>query len=391
MTEGIHPKVAIVYRMDHPGGVQSVALAVIRGLNRQGIEPVIVWDVPPSETLLKKANCRAAFQPIRFAISTPFVDKLPATLRYLAQILNCFDGNRLAAQFDFFYIFWNGFLVKGDIPHLRYLSGSPLLPQLVKIPVGWRGYPIRLLRWLYAIILKKFAPVYEFHADNRYVINSQFTADLFFAAHAVRLPVVYPPIDFSGRHYDPEDLEKRDSLTFFSRIVDYKRPDLMLKLAARVPEMRCVVMGGVPVHRLPFVESLKRQAQNEGLKNICFLLNPDRAEVQAELARTRYFFFPAVNEHFGMTTVEAIASGALPFVHNSGGQREIVPFEELRFDDDHLLARFEQLLAWNTDIQNNYRRQLLNHIQQFSEERSVDTLLSYLSIASQPILQPAVG
>ena len=41
-------RVGIVYRMDHPGGVQSVALALIRGLNQAGIKPDIIWDLPPN-------------------------------------------------------------------------------------------------------------------------------------------------------------------------------------------------------------------------------------------------------------------------------------------------------------------------------------------------------
>jgi glycogen synthase len=39
------------------------------------------------------------------------------------------------------------------------------------------------------------------------------------------------------------------------------------------------------------------------------------------------------NEPFGISTVEAIAAGCVPIVHNSGGQREIVPFDDLRFND----------------------------------------------------------
>ena len=64
------------------------------------------------------------------------------------------------------------------------------------------------------------------------MINSHFTAGLFEQAHGVRLPVVHPPIDVSDRSYDPADLPARDTLTFFSRIVDYKRPEIVLQLAA---------------------------------------------------------------------------------------------------------------------------------------------------------------
>ena len=54
-----------------------------------------------------------------------------------------------------------------------------------------------------------------------------------------------------------------------------------------------------------------------------------------------------------MSTVEGIAAGCIPIVHDSGGQREVVPNDELRFRDERgaeeriraaLEGRFDSLL-----------------------------------------------
>ncbi len=57
---------------------------------------------------------------------------------------------------------------------------------------------------------------------------------------------------------------------------------------------------------------------------------------------------PAKMEHFGITTVEAMASGCVPIVINSGGQREIVENNENGFlwnDLDELKSKTEKLIA----------------------------------------------
>ena len=380
-----HLKVAVVYRMDHPGGVQSVALALIRGLNSQGIIPDVLWDLPPSPSLLDRAGCQAGYQPLRFRIPSTWIDRMPDTLRYLAWIFNITDGGKLSQSYDFYYVFFNGFITPINRPHLRYLNGPPLLPQLEKFSPGPRGWLVRFFRWIYRRFLSQRLPVYEYHPRSPYVVNSLYIRGLFEETYGVRLPVVYPPIQMNGRSFSFDDLDERDTITFFSRIVAYKRPEMVLELAARYPAYRYTIMGGVPPHRVPYFESLQAQAQQLGINNINFLANPPEGRVRSELARTRFYIFPAVNEHFGMTTVEAAASGAIPFVHNSGGQREIVHLDILRFKDEDYFVHFADLEKRPAEELNLIREALQTYIQRFAEPVSVTQLLAYLDGIPAPL------
>jgi glycosyltransferase involved in cell wall biosynthesis len=368
--------VAIVYQMDRPGGVQSCVLAVIKGLNRRGIIPEILWDVEPNWAMLQRAGVEACYRRIKFPIPSILIEKLPFSLRYLAWMANIIDDD--GRYYEFTYIFYNGFLISSDQPHVRYLSGPPLLPQLFTYSRGPRGAPIRFFRWLYQRWIYQHRPVYEFHRGDRYVINSQYTCTLFEQAHGVKLPVIYPPIDLSGRSFDINDWSRRDTLTFFSRMVDYKRPEMVLELAAHHPQMRCLMMGGVSKHRQPFYRALQEKARQYGLQNYTFLANPTNEEVVKELARTRYYVFPAINEHFGMTTAEAIASGAIPYVHDSGGQIEIVVDSRLRFVDPEYHDQFDRLTKTPDTEMNQIRATLTQHVRQFSEEVFIEKMLSFL-------------
>lgn len=378
-----HLQVGIVCRLDNPGGVQSVAVSLIHGLNRQGIVPTVLWDVPPDKTVLAEKNAKATFERIPFLVNSQFLDRLPISLRYFLRIANCYSNTHLSTKFDFLYIFYNGFLVTDHTPHIRYLSGPPLLPQLDMVSPGLRGLPYRLFRWIYQHAARKVSPIYEFHAASNYVINSNYTKTLFHEAHGISLPVVYPPIDIKDRSFTHEDLDSRDSITFFSRFVDYKRPERVLDLAARYPDQRFVLMGGVRQKQRPYFNHLVEQAKKQQLKNVVFIENPSDERVAQELKRSRFFVFPTINEHFGIVTVEAIASGVIPYVHDSGGQKEIVNDPRLRFTDAEFFNKFEQLYHLSPANLNQIREQLHQHIQQFSEDSFIEKMLAYLEQPEQ--------
>jgi glycosyltransferase involved in cell wall biosynthesis len=375
--------VAIIGQLNTRGGVQSCIFSLIRGLNQQGIIPDIVWDAVPNSRLLEQENLQVGYCPLRFVVSSLWLEHKPDTVGYTLRLLNTIRGGRLRTEYDFFYIFYNGFLLPASVPHVRYLSGPPLLPQLVRISPGLRGMPYRFARWLYRIFLHRFFPIYNYHADNRYVINSQYTADLFEEAHQVRLPVVYPPIDLSSRSFQDDDLPQRDTITFFSRIADAKRPERVIELAAQHKHLRCVIMGSVPQHRQLYFQHLQDLAQELGRPDIIFLATPSNERVRQELARTRFYVFPAHDEHFGMTTPEAIGSGAIPFVHDSGGQREIVPDERLRFNDENFFSRFASLLVLPDPELAAIRRRLRLHVDQYTENAFIERMLGMLEITQQ--------
>jgi glycosyltransferase involved in cell wall biosynthesis len=371
--------VGVVARLTEPGGVQSVALSIIKGVNSRGIVPDVLWDVPPSPSLLESAGVQAGFHRVRFPFSTFSIDRMPLSLRYLVFLINAVDGERFRGVYDFIYTVNQLFVFQPDFPHLYYLSGPPLLPQLEQPPPGIRGVPLAVFKWIYRTYLRKSRPIYDYQRGCNFVINSHYTARLFKEAHGVDLPVVHPPINVSGRGYDPADLSRRDSLVFFSRIVYYKRPEMVVDLARRHKDLRCVIMGGVQPHRRPYYEELKERSRSEGL-DITYLDNPSDRRVREELARAKFYVFPALNEHFGMTTPEAIASGAIPFVHNSGGQVEIVDDERLRFEDEEFHEKFAALATMPNENLQRIREHLVSHIRQYSEDSFIEKVLPFLDM-----------
>jgi glycosyltransferase involved in cell wall biosynthesis len=384
ITAKAAPRVGVVYRLDQPGGVQSVVLSLIKGLNNRGIIPDVIWDTAPDQDLLEEKGVQAGFCPVNLPAPSFVMEMAPISARYILQAANVFTSQSIGKKYDFYYIFFNGFLVNDDTPHVRYLSGPPLLPQLEAVSPGLRGVPFRILRWMYHRLLRDKYPAYEYHRDSNYVINSEYTAGLFEQAHGVRLPVIPPPIDLSRYRFRDDDISTRETITYFSRFVDYKRPEMLLRLAEQYPQLRFVLMGGVKGEAREYYNKLVSQAA--GLENVTLIDNPDTAEVSQELARTRFYVFPGVNEHFGMTTAEAISAGAVPYVHDSGGQREIVIDPRLRFTDEQFMQGFNALLQLSENELNEIRHVLSSHIQQYAEENFINRMLYFLDEAHQPSL-----
>jgi len=303
---------------------------------------------------------------------------MPDSMRYLAYVIDAVNGEQFRDEYDFVYSLNQGFVFPPDFPHMHYLCRPPLLPQLYVPPPGIKGIPIACFKWMYRTFWRRHRPIYDYQPGSTYVILSQYIARLFKEAHGTDLPVVHPPINIAGRSFDPGDLPRRDSLVFFSRIVRYKRPEMMLELARRHRQLRCVIMGGVQILQRPYFEALKERAEAEEL-NIVFMDNPSDQRVREELARAKFYVFPTVNEHFGMATAEAIASGAIPFVHDSGGQVEIVNDERLRFVDTTFVEKFAILVRMSDEDLQGIRQRLVAHIQNYSEEVFLSKMLPYLN------------
>jgi glycosyltransferase involved in cell wall biosynthesis len=371
-------RVAIVCPLYERGGMQESVYALARGLNRRGIIPDVLWDVEPNWSLLANARANVKYRHIKFRIPTSVISKLPYSFRILARLLNAIDANTFLNDYGFFYSFHNGFIIPKDVQHVYHIATPPLTLDVSNRRSAIRHMPIKFFRWLYKNFLFKISPVHTIHKERNYTTNSEYSASFFQDEYGLNIPVIYPPIDFSGQHFTDNDLNTRDSLVFFSRIVDYKRPQLILDLAQRYPHLRCVIMGAVSQRRRAYYLWLHKRAEEMGIENVIFLPNPSIQKVREELGRAKFYVFPGINEHFGMTTVEAIIAGAIPFVHNSGGQKEIVIEESARFTDAEFFTKFDILLNIPDQELNDIRKRLLDHVSQFSEENFVSKLLSYL-------------
>lgn len=354
------------------GGVQTCILSLIKGLNNDGIVPDIISDQIPNSKLWEEQNLSANVNLTSYSISLSSYKKYQKILKPVWEFVFFLKTSRIQKEYDFLYIFQPNVLVDSGHDHLFYLSMSPRAKSFTKTPLF-----SQIKNLLYKYLIKYRHPIFEFQNYNC-VINSNYTASYFEEFYKKKIEVIYPSNLIKKEEYDKVAIKNKRTVLFISRIASYKRPDLMLSLAEAHPEYKFFIVGGLNSENRSYYDELMAKIEKNRLVNVEVLTNLPHEKMVELLKQSEYYFFGARNEHFGITTVEAMLFGAIPFVHNSGGQKEIVPFEDLRFDDENILFKFKQILEWSDEKHELMLGKIREQARNFTEEVYISKMLQYL-------------
>lgn len=146
---------------------------------------------------------------------------------------------------------------------------------------------------------------------DEFVAISHYVARRIEKVYRRRAEVIYPPVDVD--FFTPEG-GRADYYLAASRLVPYKRMDLILEAFAAMPSRRLVVIGDGPD-----MKKLKRLAA----PNVELLGFQPMPVLREHLRRARALVF-AAEEDFGILPVEAQACGTPVIAYGRGGSRETV-------------------------------------------------------------------
>jgi len=172
--------------------------------------------------------------------------------------------------------------------------------------------------------LKRYLAIWLMHRIRLWDRLSADRVDHFIAiSHAVQdrirkhykreSTVVYPPVDLNRF---TATSEREDFYLVVSRLVSYKRVELAIEACRRLGRPLIVIGDGQELKCL--------QAMDRGQGATIQFIGRQSDEVVADhLARARAFLFPG-EEDFGLTMVEALASGCPVIAYGRGGAVDIV-------------------------------------------------------------------
>jgi glycosyltransferase involved in cell wall biosynthesis len=172
----------------------------------------------------------------------------------------------------------------------------------------------RGLRGLSARLILHYIRIWDLRTANgvdQFIANSAYIARRIAKIYRREAFVVHPPVDvgsFTAR------LDKEDFYFTASRLVPYKRVDLIVEAFAKMPARRLIVIGDGP--------EMARIAKLAG-PNVTLLGFQSNAVLRDHLQRTRAFVFGA-EEDFGILPVEAQACGTPVIAFGKGGALETV-------------------------------------------------------------------
>ena len=259
------------------------------------------------------------------SVETSFIQKLPFAKRayryylpFAPLAIEQFDLTDHEVVVSSNYAVAKGALTRADQLHVSYVH-SPLR-------YAWDLYHDYMeaegigqkLRNLFAQPILHYMRLYDASTAPRvdvFVANSQTVARRIWKTYRRQAHVIYPPVDVE-RFSVQED--KEDYYLTMSRLVSYKRVDLIVQAFNDMPEKELIVVGDGPKF-----DALARLAG----PNVTMMGHqPD--EAATHYMENAHAFMFAAEEDFGIVPVEAQACGTPVVAYGRGGVTEtVVPGE----------------------------------------------------------------
>ncbi|WP_454877793.1 glycosyltransferase family 4 protein [Serratia inhibens] len=185
-----------------------------------------------------------------------------------------------------------------DLQH-QYLREANLDKGLKGMLAKWLLHKIRM--WDYRTA----------NGVDHFIANSQFIARRIKKVYGRHADVIYPPVDVERF----ELCEKKDDFYFTaSRMVPYKRIDLIVEAFSAMPDKKLIVIGD---------GSEMKKIKSKAAPNVEILGYQENDILQDHMRRAKAFVF-AAEEDFGITAVEAQACGTPVIAFGKGGALETV-------------------------------------------------------------------
>jgi glycosyltransferase involved in cell wall biosynthesis len=245
-----------------------------------------------------------------------------------------------------------------DLQH-QYLHESGLDQR-------WRGWIARY--FLHKLRAWDFRSAY---GVDHLLCNSNFIARRIAKTYKRDATVLYPPIEL--QQFIPGH-QKDNFYLAASRLVPYKKMDLIVETFANLPDKQLIIIGDGPD-----AEKIRQKAS----ANVLFLGYQDNAVLIDHLQRAKALIF-AAEEDFGLIPLEAQACGTPVIAYGKGGALETVR----GLDQENPTGLFfekqtvDSIQTAITDFEKNSHKftqeNCINHAHRFHPEQFKHALLQFI-------------
>jgi glycosyltransferase involved in cell wall biosynthesis len=254
-------------------------------------------------------------------VTTSFIQRLPlarrafrAYLPLMALAIEQLDLSRYDIVLSSSHAVAKGVLTRADQLHISYVH-TPIryawdLQHEYLAGKGWRTK----LRNFFARPILHYLRMWDRLSADRadfLIANSEYIARRIHKSYRRAAHVIYPPVDVD--RFSPCD-SKDNYYLAASRLVPYKKIDLIVEAFREMPDRRLVVIGDGPQYK---------QLARRATPNITLLGYQDHAVLLERMQKAKALVF-AADEDFGILPVEAQACGTPVIAFGRGGVCETV-------------------------------------------------------------------
>lgn len=153
---------------------------------------------------------------------------------------------------------------------------------------------------------------------NTIISNSNFNKHLIKNTFNRESIVIYPPIDLEK--IISNDLMKSDCVAVGSRYLPGQNLEIVPHLASKLKGIKFKMIGTASGNSMKLIEGLRKKCQELGVSDqVEILYNQPFATYVSILFSCKVFLRPLPSEPFGISVIEAMASGCIPLVRKGSG------------------------------------------------------------------------
>jgi glycosyltransferase involved in cell wall biosynthesis len=130
--------------------------------------------------------------------------------------------------------------------------------------------------------------------------------------------VIYPPVDTKNYTYK----KNGDYWLSVNRFINHKRIEMQIEAFSKMPNEKLIIAGSY--EEAPHFKEYLKQMELKKTQNITFMHSVDEKKLIELYSSCKGFITTPIDEDFGLTAVEAMASGKPVIAPNSGGYTETV-------------------------------------------------------------------
>jgi alpha-1,2-mannosyltransferase len=201
--------------------------------------------------------------------------------------------------------------------------------------------------------------------------NSTFTKKAISRSWGLDARVIFPPVSVKEFHGILSYQERDDYVISIGRISPEKRIKHQIEAISKTP-YRLKIVGSTLLKLYgSYYDNLKRSISESGLKNkISIETNVPFSRLRYLLSHAKVYIHTMLEEHFGISIVEAMASGCPVIMHKSGGAWTDIAGSgkyALGYQSPADLAKKITKLMSDRNEWDHWHRQSLNRAKEFDE------------------------
>jgi glycogen(starch) synthase len=322
------------------GGLGTHCYELVKNLGKKGVN--VLLFIPKRSKNVKHNLENVEVVEVGSALQNPYNSVKPATIFEEGYGWNFFDEVKafnkkcveLALKKDFDMIHCHDWITVSAGVELKHMTGKPLVFTVHSTEYDRTAniYPMSNIVDIEKMGLRE--------ADHVITVSKHMKKQLIdrYSGDERKITVIYNGIDYA-KYFGLTQKQKKNIVLFLGRLTNQKGPYFFLHTAAKVLEKKKDVLFVIAGEGDQMPELIKIGISLNIMDNVVFTGYLSEEELLYAYSMADIYVMPSVAEPFGITALEAIASGTPIIVSkNAGVSEKIMHCFKVDYWDTHEMA-----------------------------------------------------